>query len=270
MESQIQIKTLEQASLVDQLNKYVVQLKEARNELYKESQVKEKMISIILHDVRSPLRFLNKITNHLNRNHRSLTLDDIGETLSTMSASTNEMSNFTENFLNWIQGKKEKFNPRVEMVDIASLLYDISEFYLDITELKGNKLVILVEDSPAMRSNSNLLRVIIRNLVDSSNNNTTNGTIHVTFTRNQNEDIFEVADNGRKINNREIERIYLPVAESPMGLDINEFATYFAFSIIRDFCDQLSGNLIIDNSRETGTSTKIIFRRTIDNQHAAK
>ncbi len=231
-----------------QLNDKIGELSQSQNSLEESNKVKDRMITLVLHDLRSPIRFLNTISNYLSRNYQSLTKEDLKRSTDELKGSTTALNHFTEHFFAWINSHRENFTVVNECVSINSLFTDVRDLYEEIIRNEGN--VILIEPTEiGCYTDKHILDAIIRNLVDNANKNSNRGIISLSAKAFNDRIEIYVSDTGEGLSDEQIAQINKGIlADKGIGL-----------TIIIDLLDKIGGRLSASRGSEKGC----VFRVTI-------
>jgi signal transduction histidine kinase len=165
-------------------------LKEANN-------TKDKLFSIIAHDLINPFssfqNMLEIIVNKYDQLEEARIKEYLKETLN-LAKSNNEL---LQNLLNWSRVQRKKINLKIENVDLYKLVEENTNFISSNASDKKIKITNKVLQDTHIQADENLLSLVIRNLVSNAVKFTYNeGNIEVSHERKDNKDILKVKDNG--------------------------------------------------------------------------
>lgn len=226
-----------------QLSEKILELSISQDTLKESNQVKDRIITIVLHDLRSPIRFLSTISTYLSRNYRSLTIEELKESTDELKISTAALNNFTEQFFAWISSHREIFTVSREIVPVEALFGEVRKLYDEIVRNEGNSLVA-EPTTIECYTDRYILDTIIRNLVDNANKSTRNGVIRLSAVRAAGGSIvLSVSDTGRGLPDHQMQQINQGIA-SGKGVGL---------AIIFDLIKKIGGELAAENSPEGGS-----------------
>src|ERR1044072_4048611 len=141
------------------------------------NQVKEKMIAVILHDLRSPLRFLHIMADHIYNNYQKGDRTEMTDMMLTFRNATHDLNDFTQDFLLWTSAQQDGFVIRSEKIELRNIVGGIISLYEAAAAIRKNVIHNLVPENITLVSDLNILKLIIRNLVDNANKYTVKGNI---------------------------------------------------------------------------------------------
>jgi signal transduction histidine kinase len=236
------------ASRTMQLNDKIGELSLSQNSLEESNILKDRMITLVLHDLRSPIRFLNTISNYLSRNYQSLTREDLKRSTDELKGSTTALNSFTEQFFTWISSHRENFKVVNEWVSVYTLFIEVKDLYKEIIRNEGNVIIIDPAEIDCY-TDKYILDTIIRNLVDNANKNISRGVITLSGKAFDDRTELYVSDTGEGLSDEQIAQINKgALADKGIGL-----------TIIIDLLGKIGGGLHVSRATEKGC----VFRVTI-------
>ncbi len=135
---------------------------------------------LVGHDLQSPLHFLS----HLSKiNVEAVALkqhDKVGQVSQHIDSATKKIVTFVEEFSLWARVQDERFNLVKTEFPISALIADLQDFSRDILQFNGNTLECSIAEDYLLHTNIELLKAVLRNLIDNANKHTKNGLIRYT------------------------------------------------------------------------------------------
>lgn len=178
------------------LNRMVHQLTRSEEALQQSNQAKDNIITTVLHDLRSPVRFIYTISKHVASGHRTMQEDALDEHLQELKNSTASLNSFTDQFFTWALSQHRSFSATFSHEPLADLFQETEALYTDIMSANGNKLIV-TPTAICCYTDPQLLATILRNLLDNANKNTSNGTVTLAAVRAEDSVIIIVNDTGK-------------------------------------------------------------------------
>ena len=157
---------------------------------------KQYIFSILVHDLRSPLKYLYKIANMLVRNWETMPSKDAKLAVSKLSNSTKEMHYFTEELMSWLSSQNHDGNTVTEIINIDSVVQEVVGAYREILVDNNNLLTVAIDPDLVFQTNHLMVKCIVRNLLDNANKNTVNGHIFIESWKTMDHLILKVSDDG--------------------------------------------------------------------------
>ena len=217
------------------------------------NRVKEKMIAVILHDLRSPLRFLHMMAMHIFENYQRASPPELGDMLLKFRNATHDLNGFTQDFLVWTNAQKEGFVIRQEKIILREIVGEIVSLYEPAADIHNNTILNLVPPEITLVSDTNILKLIIRNLADNANKYTTNGEIKIEAIQEASTVRIVITDTGKTMNKELVNEILSNTYQSD---DDNHG---FGYKIILELLAKIHGELDITTAGKTGNKITLSF-----------
>jgi signal transduction histidine kinase len=218
------------------------------------NRVKEKMIAVILHDLRSPLRFLHIMAIHIYENYQKLSQPELSENLVKVKNATHDLYEFTQDFLIWTNAQKEGFVTRQEKIILRDIVGGIISLYEPAAAIRNNIVLNLIPPDITLVSDSNILKLIIRNLADNANKYTVNGEIKMEAVQYAGEVRIIISDTGKSMEKDLVTAILNKTYQG------DNDSHGFGYKIIHELLARIHGELTIDQPGETGNRITLIFK----------
>ncbi|MHA4808929.1 ligand-binding sensor domain-containing protein [Flavitalea flava] len=243
-----------QVKRAEQLEQKVAERTQALSE---SNDVKEKMIAIILHDLRSPLRFLNILAIHIAENYEKVSRTELAEMLLKFRNATHDLYEFTQDFLVWTNAQKEGFVVRQERIVLREIVGEIVSLYEPGADIRNNIVFNLIPPAITLVSDTHILKLIIRNLADNANKYTLNGEIKIEAAQDAATVRITITDTGRSMEKDLITQIlnYTYQSEIDNG--------GFGYKIILELLARIQGELNIDTPGGTGNRITLLFNNCV-------
>ncbi len=145
-----------------------LELKTARDTMKEMSDMKDKLFSIIAHDLRSPFTTLIGLTEMMVNLGDAITPEQTGDFIFRINDSAKRTFALLENLLEWsrLQMEQVKFEPgEVRLKDVAQKTVDLLR---PVAEGKGLLIENLVPDGLTAHADENMIDVAVRNLTNNA------------------------------------------------------------------------------------------------------
>ena len=255
---QLRLKLLEkkkemQATVV-RLEDTVTKLQHSEQALLRTSKQREKLISLVIHDLRSPLRFLTMLAGDLHDNQDRFTPTELKDRTFWVKKGAQDIYNFSDDFLLWVTSQKDNFKISKKLFYVRPLLQEIHDFYLEQALQKGNKISYEAEEDLQVWSDPHLLITIIRNLTDNANKYTEQGAIRISARRDKDELLITVADTGQGMSRQQVAAFL-----GQESLDNVKSGSQLGHKFVFDLTQRLNGALSVESGENTGTTVSVRF-----------
>lgn len=224
--------------------------------LMQSGNLREKLISLVIHDLRSPLRFLTLLSSDLLDNQSNYSAEEVKERMYWIKKGTQDLYNFSEDFLLWVTSQKDTFNITRRTIHLRPLLQEIYEFFLEQVQQKGNNLSYHAAEELTAWSDPHLLITIIRNLVDNANKYTNGGAIVLRAYEENGQLYISVSDTGRGMSPRQTAWFM-----QQTSLDHIQSGSQLGHKFVFDLTHRLNGVVSVESKEGQGTTVKLVFQK---------
>ena len=232
-------------------------VKKRTNELASINATKDKLFSIIAHDLRSPFNVILGFTDLLHNDFDSFDEKTIKKMLSNLKESSESTFVLLKNLLDWtgMQRKTIDFNP---IKTSASEIIDTS--ILQVSALSKNKNVKIinriVEQSISIFADTNMLSLVFRNLLLNSIKFSNSGNEIFVDVKNETDDFvtFMVIDNGVGIAPERIESLFILKENSSTAGTKGEKGTGLGLILCGEFIEKHHGRIWVESQLGKGSA----------------
>jgi K+-sensing histidine kinase KdpD len=234
----------------------IANLKDELEKLSIEKEQKEQLIAIVIHDLKSPLRFLSMHMDKLQENLKGMNPEDLKSYTLLLKNTVNDIYLFTQDVLLWLNNQKGDLTVFKKNTNIKELIYKTSRIYQDICLSKNNRMEITITQNILVDTASDLLNVILRNLLDNANKFTTNGIISITAGIKGKSAFITVTDTGMGMDHDKSSAL---INNDPDNRNIQPTRKHLGYKIINDLIMKLGGSINIISELKIGTSVTILI-----------
>ncbi|MVM35654.1 hypothetical protein GO755_36905 [Spirosoma sp. HMF4905] len=246
LDQKIKERTQELNESLDHLHLTVERLQVVEARLQASLLQKDRIINMLLHDMKSPLFALKKGIEELDdRLSGQLGLSDVIASKSQLlRAGINDVYSFSINFFEWIKYQQEGFSANYQLTSLSDVFGRINELYGSIARSKGLTLVIPATEV-VFYTDENILITILRNLVDNAIKHTQSGTIQLSVEATEKDYlVITVADTGPGMDELILANIQAAFNEE---LVLSDHAGY-GYKLILHLVNLIHGDLELGNT----------------------
>ncbi|WP_303920812.1 PAS domain-containing sensor histidine kinase [Draconibacterium sediminis] len=233
----------------------ITERKKAENELKELIASKNKLFSVIGHDLRG---FYSNIVSFSDilLTESGLEKEQDQQFLSHIQQSAKQADELLQNILDWasLETNQIKFNP--VLVSLSKIIAVVSQQVSNRAELKGVRIISQVPDDLSIYTDKKFLGPILRNLLANAiKYSFEKGNIYVDCQINENDTpVISVKDEGTGMNPDKLQNIFREgTAESLPGTG-NEKGTGLGLKICKDFTEKLKGNIYVKSATGKGST----------------
>jgi signal transduction histidine kinase len=192
-------------------------LQEERNLTLETSQVKlqkvnftnNKLLSIMAHDVKGPLKFMSNLASLMKNNYELLSEEERLENLDIISTTGNKVFDLVQNMLQWTKMQSETIVMQKDPVHLKSLVQEKIDLFNSGAKAKQVTLLNDLHQDTYVWGDVNMLGLVFQNLISNSLKFTrSKGTVRIYSTYELDE-IVEIAveDTGIGMSVLDVERL---------------------------------------------------------------
>jgi signal transduction histidine kinase len=256
-QKEIRVKAEKLKGTVDTLEETVKKLRESERALVRTNKLREKLISLVIHDLRSPLRFLTMLAADLHDNQSGFSAKEIAERTYWVKKGTLDIYNFSQDFLLWVTSQKDNFSVACRPFPIKQVMVEICQFFREQAMQKGNTISIEAPPDLELNSDPHILLTILRNLTDNANKYTDHGKIQLRAQKEGEDILIDVSDTGRGMSPKQKEAFL-----EPESLEDVQTGSQLGHKFILDLTRRIGGELSLKSLPGKGTMISICFRGT--------
>lgn len=237
-------------------------LKEYAKKLEEVNKTKDKLFSIIAHDLRSPFQGLLGYSELLYQNFNELEKNEIKTIVESIYKSQKSLYSLIENLLFWTRLQTEGFAFNPERINLKAKVEEVlKNFHLNISNKKIN-IKVNINSLLYVNADSNMLYSILHNLISNAIKfSFENGTIYINAKELNDKINIEVIDEGKGISTVDRKKLF-KVGEvfSQLGT-LNEKGTGLGLVLVKEMLDLHNGKIKIESEEEKGTKITITFQK---------
>lgn len=229
------------------------------NKLSKLNQSKDKLLSLISHDLRSPFNSLLGFSEILTTEYESLTDEEIKEYLNAIYEASKNLFGMTNNLLQLSQFHSGKIEFKPVKVNIGDLVKSSMRLLRGNALKKQINIITKIFPDLYIYADEDMLFSVVQNFISNAIKFTEkNGNIIISASsvKSENSDSdeieFIIEDNGIGITEQDLKKIMEGEMFSTPGTE-REYGTGLGFIIIKEFIEKNNGVLIIESERFKGS-----------------
>ncbi len=237
------------------------QLQQSEYELKESNASKDKILSIIGHDLLGPIGTQKSILDMVIDDVEDFSRGEILRLLQTMKPSLDATFTMIENLLSWARIMRRSIKPNLKQNNLSLIVersFDLLEQQARQKKIKliysGNKVVLAIFDK-------NLIEIVIRNLLSNAIKfSNPDSEIRVTADRKENKVEVSISDQGMILSEEDIQKILKEKEkmESRLGTQ-KEKGTGLGLVVVKEFIRHNKGKLFIKSQPDQGTTFSFVL-----------
>ncbi len=230
----------------------VVYRKNTDEQLREDVELKNRIFSIIAHDLRAPFHSLISLTSLLEEDE-DLSPEEQKEVFTSLHETSRNGYNLLENLLLWARAREGKHDQFRETLNLRNLVDEVLFFQKHGADFKGIALENNVSNSLIITSDINKLKTILRNLVSNAVKYSFQGgkVVITARTRPGKLEVY-VADDGVGIEEEQMKQLFISSRDFTRPGTDNEKGAGLGLHLCKDFVRQLGGEIHVKSEKEKG------------------
>jgi signal transduction histidine kinase len=231
-------------------------INEKTQELTTSNQLKDTLLAIISHDVKSPLNALKGTLNLLNSN--SLNANEITNITLQLEDQVQNTCILVDNILHWSASQNRALKIDKKQTNITPLIKECFQLFSYQASKKNIRLINEVDHNLFVLADPNIIRLVLRNLVSNALKfSNENSSINISCYDSQRNAYLVIKDQGIGMDKTSIENLF--------NLDKNvirtgtkqELGTGLGLSLCKKFLEAMDSDISVESSHGKGTKFTI-------------
>ncbi|MBL7745153.1 MAG: HAMP domain-containing histidine kinase [Chitinophagaceae bacterium] len=250
---------IRQRKLEQQVAEKTKELQEQNEILEKNNSIKTRLISIISHDIVTPLKFLTVAGKNLLEKRKQMPEELQQETIQEMTNTSQELQLLSTNILNWIKYQNENRRLTKEIFNLYEMVSQVLGILNSLAQQKGLRIVNAIDKESEIYQFYEPVKILVYNLLTNAINFSEKGTISVSTETKNNVVIISVKDEGVGMTPEKIQSLMADhVVISSANVD-NRKGHGLGFLIIKDLLKTVGATLNIESRPGAGSTISIII-----------
>ncbi len=239
---------------ITQRKKAELQLRRHEQHLRKLNATKDKLFSIIAHDLKSPLNNVIGFASLLNNKYNRYDEEKIKQLIKYIYQSANSLNNLIENLLTWSRSQRNNIKITKQRFAVANIAGNC----IELVKPQAMKKHIDVQNkiSPKARvfADMQTINTVFRNILTNAVKFTPkNGKVTIeSHTENGNE-IISITDTGVGMKPEKLEKLFLPDENLTTPGTAGEEGTGLGLIICKEFVEKNNGKIWVESRLAKGS-----------------
>jgi signal transduction histidine kinase len=238
------------------------QLKESEKKLRAMNMSKDKLFSIIAHDLGGPLNSILLSSGYLEKKYQNIPEEEVKEFLHQIYENTDHLAKLLDNLLQWAVSQLGKFEVEPETLDLKQLTEDTIALVEPSAREKHIRLASQVNEDTFAWADKRMVETIVRNLVSNAvKYSYQEGKVNISSQSNGEFLEVSVADTGVGIPADKLNNLFDPYAYNSTQGTAGERGVGLGLVLCKELVEKNRGAIRVEsnNNSKTFTGTRVIF-----------
>ena len=230
-------------------------IEEKNEELRKTIAGRDKMYSVIAHDLRSPMASMKMLLNTIMMSVEKDKIDpDIFDMLEMSNKTSEEVFSLLDNLLKWTKSQLGKLTVIPQKLDISELADGVVEVMNSVAEVKHIKLIRTDHESFFVYVDIEMIKSILRNLISNAVKfSNPDSEIKVGIKAEDGKVIVSVTDSGKGIKKEDQQKVLKDSTHFTTYGTNSEEGSGLGLLLCRDFARKNGGELWFESEENLGS-----------------
>jgi len=226
-------------------------------ELRKLNSTKDKLFSIIAHDLRSPFNSIIGFSELLIGNEKKSHEAQSKKYASLINSTATNTLVLLDNLLNWAKSQTNQLNYNPRKTNLSSIIREVIISSNSLTYLKNITLKIVQNEEVEVYADQNMVMIVLRNLISNAVKYTNHGgEINVIIIPGTTQVEISVSDNGVGMDEEKIKTLFNISSNTTSPGTANEKGSGLGLVLCKEFVEKLGGNIWVESEKGKGSNFK--------------
>lgn len=231
---------------VTQKNKLISQQKVQLEEI---NEAKNRMFSILSHDLRAPVARLQSVLELANLD--MISEEELNPLIKRMSKETNEVGELLSNVLEWVKTQMGGLSINPQKLNLKEVSSSVMEIYLPFAAGKGVEVINNI-DTQLVFADEDMLKLIFRNLLANAIKFTSEGKITLSCSQEGEMTSIIIADTGIGMSQSDVEKLFSSESFTKEGT-AKEKGSGLGLMLVKEFVLKSGGTINVSSQMGKGT-----------------
>lgn len=235
-----------------------LELFNSRRTIMEMNRNRDKLYSIIAHDIRSPLSGIQQTIDAIDQGYFDPCSEDFKDLIHQLGIRTRETSTLLNSLLQWTRFQSEMVQMQFKQQDLYVLLASCILLLEANAKSKNIELVLETEDNSTAWCDEVSIHTVFRNVISNAIKFTPNdGKVFIKTEKEDKNMLIKISDTGIGMNDEILNKILVADELVTTSGTNNEQGTGLGLIMVRDFVKKNNGKLHIESIIGKGTTVII-------------
>ncbi|MCD4769113.1 MAG: hypothetical protein K8R35_02965 [Bacteroidales bacterium] len=242
---------------------YITFLVQLNRQLKELNATKDKLFSIIAHDLRSPFNCIVGFSELLCENIKDYDIEKSGNFIKQINSSAKHTLNLLDNLLAWAKTQTGQIDFKPQKIHVQPIIQEIIDSLDSSARIKNISLNHFQSSDIAVYADKNMLQTVLRNLISNAIKFTnTDGRVDINVISDQDQIKITIADNGVGMDEETQNNLFKIDANLTTNGTANEKGSGLGLILCKEFAEKLGGKIWIESILGEGSKFILTIPKT--------
>lgn len=230
-------------------------LQQSEMQLNELNQAKDRIFSIIAHDLRSPLGSVLSLASLLHDDASRMKADEVTEIVGMIRNSVRNTLGLLDNLLSWSRSQTGRLKVNLQTFSLTDLVKKVYALNEDTAKIKQLRLLDHVAVETKVHTDLDLLQIVLQNLVTNAIKfSFPHGQIAISAFAEGEEILIQVSDLGRGMDAEECDRLFQLTTNTSRPGTNNEKGSGLGLILCYELMLKLGGSIAVQSAPGLGST----------------
>ncbi len=247
-------KISERLTLIDHLKKAKERAENSEKDLSELNTTKDKLFSIIAHDLKSPFSAILGFSDILSNEIKNQDVAKSEKIINYISSSAKNTLNLLNNLLSWAKSQTGQLSFKPELLSLSEIVKPIIDEQNLIAKIKNISIHANLSDEVTVYCDYQMLETIIRNLISNAiKYSYPDGKIDFFAIKKEKYIEISVSDYGVGMNKEIKDKLFIVGEQESLEGTTGEKGTGLGLILCKDFVEKHGGKIWVESEPEKGS-----------------
>ncbi len=254
-------KPFQREELIARVNNHIAlthakqQVKKQAGEIKRINLTKDRLYSVIAHDIKSPFSNISMLISSLAEGYLEAGTEEYDEILQSINSSTQETYGLLENLLQWTRSQTGDLDQSPEPLQVNQLIDNTCRL---LQPQAGKKNITIDHQTHAdltIHADRNMMQSVFHNLIGNAIKfSHEGGKITIRTREENNQAMIEVEDTGVGIPQENLEKLFKDRGQLTTRGTADEKGSGLGLLLVKDFVQKNNGRIDVESVVDQGTT----------------
>ncbi len=247
-------------TLNQRLEEHQNTIEKQKKSLEEAIEIKNKLFSIIGHDLKSPFAAQTSIVDLLLADYKSYNREDIISILKSIKRSSHQGLELLENILDWSKQQNNLIQPHAHPINVLSVVNNTLGLLHNNLNHKRIRIDTFINPKTEIIADEGILSTILRNIISNAVKfSFVDGSIKIGTRTDKKLTYIDIIDEGVGMSSEYVECLFKPCQKTSTRGTQNEPGTGLGLFLCKDLARMMKADIIVESTEGKGSTFSIAF-----------